>query len=369
VFAYCTECRAPVTVRSDRCLLGHAVDVSRAIVGRGRHISPAGRPPRDSHNRTRQRVKALVAAGPRQYGVIELLGMGERESDWPDTAIALEEPTVEVATPTAPEPPPKEASTELDWGPDSLRAAIKNGLAGRRWLVMCVLVGLVTFISLNALTNRPQPGEVTIAEELSATIEMVSADLEALVSVMVNLDQPDQPVADAADILAKLETTSLALGARTVENSDPDLDQLLAGIDELHSRLGDALTYRLLTGELAAIPALPSSAEHSVVSALTPELAAWASQRQDLLNSLPEIEALADHRLKAEEYVVSLESWIADYVGALTDEKPKTAGKLIRRLERQTAELDRLLAEGLRRIAAEAEAIHGEVAQLASLLA
>lgn len=369
MFAYCSECRAPVTVRSNTCLLGHTVDVSHAIVGRGRHVSHNGRPPRGPRHRPRLRIPALLkTATTEKYGVIELLGMGEEDDDWSPVAVAVEPPPL----PPAPEPvlpvdvgPP----TELDWGPDSLGSLLRSILGRKRWLILYVVVALIALISLQALTSRPQPGDITVAEEFSAAVDLVSDQLEAIVPVMVTLDQPDESVVRASQLLADLETTSAILSGQAGDEVNPPLDNLLTGLVRLRSTLGDALTYRLLTMQLLEIPDLPTTAKSEEITVLTAALANWTSERRDLLETLPDIEALAEHRTELTDLVDSLEDWVVDYTKALGDESEKGAEKLVKKLDTQRTALIETMSEGLRQIAAEAETLHGEVTQLADELA
>lgn len=263
-------------------------------------------------------------------------------------------------------------------GPSSSRLQNQN----HRWGLIGVVISTVAVIILAALNFGP---EAATAPELSPARQAIQDaagtidDLELISGYLADPSTPSDSLSGAAVMLAGIDRAAgeLATAASSLTPWDgyQEVASALSTAAEqgsaIEDRLGAALSYRLVSDTIFALPELPTTATGPASAQLGFELATMMSDAERAVTRLPRDPSLVSHRLATETLIVDLFPQIDRYLEALRNEDAviaaATANDIIERIvaNRQTRTIayDQFDAEIMR-----ASASYGEALQTAGEL-
>lgn len=252
-------------------------------------------------------------------------------------------------------------------GPTTLSARFQQ--TDRRWgLIGAAVVGLIVIVLILANLGSgpvaaPELGPATQAVQAAAdTID----DLTVISGSLANPAAPTDSISGAAVELAVIDRAArdLSTSASSLtswEGYEAAASALSAAADQgsaIESRLGAALSYRLVSDTLFVPPALPIEAEGALSAQLSFDLAAMVADAERAVARLPRDPALATHRLESERLVDDMLPMIDRYLEALRNSDSAAA---------QTAAngiIDRITANQRTRVAGY-ETFNDEMTELA----
>lgn len=207
--------------------------------------------------------------------------------------------------------------------PSSLSTRFQN--SDHRWgLIGASIVGLILIIV--ALSNLGEaPVVLPDLDPARQAVQSAVANVEELTAISGALADPNAPtdaISGAAVDLAVIDRAArdLATAASSfasTEGYEAIASALSAAADQgsaIEARLGDALSYRLVSDTLFILPPLPSEADGTLSAQISFDLAAMVSDAERAVQRLPRDPALTTHRLEAERLVQELLPLIDRYL-------------------------------------------------------
>lgn len=364
--AYCTECRARVTVRSDSCLLGHDVDPATVSPGRGRH---AAGPPARARGRTTRSVASpapllpttVVTARPpvpaREAQPIPSAAVADRPAPAPAprrTGTSTLAPTGELVEALWRDGP---ESTAIDgWVPEesALTALAKlrraPSIAGALAALMLVLA--VWWIA-GAGSRREQALLASVGTEGSALAEVLDGFQTVIDDVGDGLID-DSSAASAGLARLDLAARDLFEAASGLPGTDPALAEarrnsidVAQGALALETALGNVLAYEGALRPFLVAPELPAQVDTDGIPAVASELAWWTTQFASRSTALPDDPLVAGHRAEVDALVADLDDFQSAYLDALREGRSSDAAARVAGLTARLEALDDHLREAL----------------------
>lgn len=380
--AFCERCGRVVAVTGRRCQAGHLIrDVPTA------------------RNRRHRRVRSQpMSMSDYRSPMLELLGFStvfEQQPKKPALPTRLASaaraglPTRERRSQQAPPPPPPERSNQLverlweasaaaetpadDWFPTQTDERTVPGVPTQRrihWLLLALTFLLVIGAWLLYSRLREIPAE-DAAELRVVYVENAEVLLDTLPAVDSTVVFLTNPAVAASDLSAGAQNlSSFGAGAADLETAvtgplptvpplapeEPirelrlqraPLQEAAAVATALHSEMGDVLAYRTALDESFQLPILPVEADEATIADLRLALASTVAASQDGVASLPDIQALADHRTQATVLLGRLESWQVEYLNALERGQIEATQTLVFEIQERTRQLRAAIGEPL----------------------
>lgn len=181
----------------------------------------------------------------------------------------------------------------------------------QRWgLIGAALIGLILLIvAIANLGGGPAaaPDFGPARQSVQSAVATVG-DLTVISAALADPSAPTDAISGAAVSLAVIDRAArdLATSASSFassENYSAVASTLSAAADQgsaIEGRLGDALSYRLVSDTLFILPPLPSEADGTLSAQISFDLAAMVSDAERAIQRLPRDPALAAHRLETE---------------------------------------------------------------------
>ena len=207
--------------------------------------------------------------------------------------------------------------------PSNLSTRFQN--SDRRWgLIGASIIGLILIVV--ALANLGGgPVALPDLDPARQAVQSAVATVEELTAISGALADPNAPtdaISGAAVDLAVIDRAArdLATAASSfasTEGYEAIASALSAAADQgsaIESRLGDALSYRLVSDTLFILPPLPTEADGTLSAQISFDLAAMVSDAERAVQRLPRDPALAAHRLETERLVQDMLPLIDRYL-------------------------------------------------------
>lgn len=176
-------------------------------------------------------------------------------------------------------------------------------------------------------------GPVDQAGDLITTIDGTDFDIGPIVA---SLDALDGVARDVAELTAEELPSPALLGSSTeidrLEQPQHLLQQAASAASTIERRLGDALTYRIEFDQAFVLPELPVTAAPEQVGDIGASLSVAIASTEAVLAGLPADPFFLSHHEDAEALLADITERHVDYLDALRQGDPATAGVVRREM-------------------------------------
>ncbi|MBK5267144.1 MAG: hypothetical protein JJE47_06890 [Acidimicrobiia bacterium] len=210
--------------------------------------------------------------------------------------------------------------------PSSLSARFQN--TDRRWgqiAAIAAAIALIVFVAFNLRTETATSPEIGPARTAIQAAAGTVDDLTLISGYLAEPNTPAESLSGSAVLLATIDRAArdLSTAASGLSSWDGygDVASVLSSAADrgslIESRLGDALSYRLVSDTLFRLPALPAEADRTLSGQIGFDLATMVSDAERALERLPRDPSLTSHRLETEQLAADLLPMIDRYLEAL----------------------------------------------------
>ena len=207
--------------------------------------------------------------------------------------------------------------------PSSLSTRFQH--SDHRWgLIGASVIGLILAIVVLANLGGGPVAALDLEPARQAVQSAVATvdELTVISGALADPEAPTEAISGAAVNLAVIDRAArdLATSASSFASSEgysAIASALSAAADQgsaIEARLGDALSYRLVSDTLFILPPLPSEADGTLSAQISFDLAAMVSDAERAVQRLPRDPALAAHRLETERLVQDMLPMIDRYL-------------------------------------------------------
>lgn len=210
--------------------------------------------------------------------------------------------------------------------PSSLSARFQN--TDRRWgqiAAIAAAIALIIFVGVNLRTETATSPELGPARTAIQTAAGTVDDLTLISGYLAEPNTPAESLSGSAVLLATIDRaardlSTAASGLSSWDGYGEAASVLSSAADRgslIESRLGDALSYRLVSDTLFRLPALPAEADRTLSGQIGFDLATMISDAERALERLPRDPSLTSHRLETEQLAADFLPMIDRYLEAL----------------------------------------------------
>lgn len=225
--------------------------------------------------------------------------------------------------------------------PSTLSARFQN--TDRRWGLIAGIAAAIALVLFIGVNLRPEAATSPELGPARTAIQAAAGTVDDLTLISGYLAEPDTPaesLSGSAVLLAAIDRTARDLSTSASGLSSWDGYTEVASVlsdaadrgEAIESRLGDALSYRLVSDTLFRLPALPAEADRNQSGEIGFDLATMISDAERSLERLPRDPSLTGHRLETEKLVTDLLPMIDRYLEALRNGDASTAGATANRM-------------------------------------
>jgi len=210
--------------------------------------------------------------------------------------------------------------------PSSLSARFQN--TDRRWGQIAAIAAGIALVIFVAVNLRPETATSPELGPARTAVQAAAGTVDDLTQISRYLAEPNTPgesLSGSAVLLATIDRAARDLSTAASGLSSWDgygevasaLSTAAERGNAIENRLGDALSYRLVSDTLFLMPPLPAESDRTQSGQIGFDLATMISDAERALQRLPRDPSLTSHRVETEQLVADLLPMIDRYLEAL----------------------------------------------------